>query len=159
MESRRICVRGVIVEGGKIYAQKLKRDDASSSNFWCTPGGGLDPMESLHDGLHREMVEETGVAPQIGRLLLVQQFAPNEVSGHYPKELLEFFFLIENASDYQDVNLSATSHGENEVAEHDFIDPTTENLLPSILTTQQFLDSLNNASAEVLFHVEDLSQL
>lgn len=156
MELRRVCVRGIIEQNGKIYAQKLKNTDGSAKNFWCTPGGGLDPMESLHDGLRREMIEETGVAPQIGRLLLIQQFATNGQTNHGDNEQLEFFFLIENADDYQNIDLSATSHGEAEIAEHGFIDPLAENVLPSVLTTAAFAEALANKDSKTLIYTEGL---
>jgi uncharacterized protein with ACT and thioredoxin-like domain len=51
------------------------------------------------------MIEETGIAPKIGKLLFIQQFDDGE------KEHLEFFFHIENVEDYEIVDLEATSHG------------------------------------------------
>ena len=52
----------------------------------------LEMGESLLDGLRREMIEETGVKPEIGKLLFVQQFADtNSSSKHGDCEQLEFF--------------------------------------------------------------------
>ncbi len=154
MEQRRVCVRGLIVKNGTIFAQKLKNADGSAKGFWCTPGGGIDPLESLHGALHREMVEETGIAPQVGRLVLVQQFKTNNDTSHGEAEQLEFFFEITNADDYQVVDLATTSHGDAEIAEYGFVDPRTEHLLPTILTTEELYTALNNPHAPVLFHYE-----
>ena len=74
------------------------------------------------------MVEETGVAPKIGRLLYVQQYREDDGT-----ELIEFFFHITNADDYETVNLAETSHGEIEVARNAFIDPNAETVLPTFL--------------------------
>jgi ADP-ribose pyrophosphatase YjhB (NUDIX family) len=128
---RRINVRGIIYKNGKLFAQKLKHKDGMN-DFWSTPGGGLDDGEDLLSGLHREMIEETGIAPQIGRLMFVQQFHDGE------KEQLEFFFHITNADDYEKVDLATTSHGLIEVAEHGFIDPNIETILPSNLQKFDF---------------------
>lgn len=126
MQERRVNVRGIIFKDGRLFAQQLK-NNAGPHQFWCTPGGGLDPGESLGDGLHREMIEETGIAPHIGKLLFVQQFHDGK------REQLEFFFHIENADDYETIDLSRTSHGEIEVDSYGFIDPKTEHLLPDFL--------------------------
>ena len=129
-QERRICVRGIIYKDGKLFTQRLKNKETGKVNkFWCTPGGGLDARESLHDGLHREMIEETGIAPVIGNLLLIQQFMDGD------KELLEFFFHIKNADDYETINLAGTSHGELEIDNFGFVDPRKETVLPDTLQT------------------------
>ena len=138
-EARRVCVRGLIYKDGKLFGQKLHN---SNGDWWCTPGGGIDPMESLHDALTREMIEETGVKPTIGRLVLVQQFATKGNTSHGEDEQLEFFFLIENADDYQIIDLGNTSHGMLEVAEFGFVDPGEKNMLPAILQTPEITDAL-----------------
>lgn len=137
MQERRINIRGIIYKDGKLFAQQLKKT-AGPSQFWSTPGGGLDPGESLADGLHREMMEETGIAPKIGKLLFVQQFDDGK------REQLEFFFYIENADDYGTIDLTKTTHGEIEVDINDFIDPTSELILPAFLQTldiQKYIDT------------------
>lgn len=138
-EARRVCVRGIIYKNDKLFGQKLHN---SAGDWWCTPGGGINPMESLHDALTREMMEETGVKPVIGRLVLVQQFATKGNASHGEDEQLEFFFLIENAHDYEAIDLSSTSHGTLEVAEFGFVDPREKNMLPAILQTSEVTDAL-----------------
>lgn len=129
--SRRITVRGIIIKDRQILAQQLTPDsDGKIRDYWCTPGGGLEPGESLHQGLHREMIEETAIAPKIGKLLFVQQYQDTR------KEFIEFFFHIENAEDYTHIDLSIASHGELEIAHVDFIDPRKYNLLPAFLQTE-----------------------
>ena len=139
---RRVNVRGIIInENGEIFCQKLTANTGKGRDFWCTPGGGLEMGESLLDGLRREMIEETGVKPEIGKLLFIQQFAE---SG----EQLEFFFLITNWQDYQQIDLEQTSHGVEEVAKCGFVDPKTTRILPSYLTEVD-LDQLVNKLTEV----------
>jgi hypothetical protein len=74
------------------------------------------------------MIEETGVKPEIGNLLFIQQFMDGE------REQLEFFFHIKNADDYETLDLENTTHGTIEVAEYGFVDPKTTNILPAFLT-------------------------
>ncbi|MDO4773612.1 MAG: NUDIX hydrolase [Candidatus Saccharibacteria bacterium] len=133
---RRVNVRGIIInDKGELFCQRLTARDRDGRDFWCTPGGGLDMGESLLDGLRREMIEETGVAPEIGRLLLVQQFTESgDQSAHGPSEQLEFFFHITNWQDYRQIDLAATTHGTLEVAVCGFVDPESTVILPSFLT-------------------------
>lgn len=126
MQQRRINVRGIIFKDGKLLVQTFKTTEGESSH-WGTPGGGLELGESLHDGLHRELIEETGITPVIGKLLFVEQFR------HDTKEFLEFFFHIENPEAYETIDLAETSHGLLEISRCEFIDPKTANVLPSFL--------------------------
>lgn len=135
---RRIAVRGIIIKNGKLFAQRLKHSDGTPYDYWCTPGGGLDDGESLLAGLTREMVEETGVTPDIGKLLYVQQYANSE------KEFLEFFFEITNASDYESIDLASTTHGSEEVFEVAFIDTKTTNIMPMSLRSVDFSQPLDD---------------
>jgi len=134
---RRITVRGIIFKDGKLLAQQLKGENGEPRDYWCTPGGGLDPGESLHAGLTREMIEETGITPQIGELLFVQQYQDEE------REFLEFFFHIHNVEDYRTIDLAATSHGELEVDVVDFVAPDKHHILPEFLqriAIQEYID-------------------
>lgn len=133
---RRVNVRGVIInDKGELFCQRLTSDDGAGQSYWCAPGGGLDMGESLVDGLDREMIEETGVKPEIGELLFIQQYSESgEKSVHGPNEQLEFFFHITNWQDYGNVCLEETSHGTEEVAECGFIDPKNNIVLPKFLS-------------------------
>ena len=152
METRRVCVRGLINKDGKLFAQKLKNKEGTVNEYWCTPGGGVDPLESLHDALVREMIEETGIAPEIGRLVLIQQFSTRNSTTHEVDEQLEFFFEVTNVDDYETVDISSTSHGEIEVDKFDFIDPSSENILPKVLRTPEFAAALSNQQAPVMIY-------
>jgi len=139
---RRVATRGIIIKDGKILCQQLKPgDNKQPRDYWCTPGGGLDIGESIKEGLHREMIEETGISPKIGKLLFIQQFSEDGI-----KEQMEFFFHIENAEDYESIDLTSTSHGELEIDNVEFVDPKEHNVLPAFLQTidiQEHIDSNN----------------
>lgn len=131
--NRRISVRGIVLHEGKLlcvrlkaYKDHLKRDNS----YWCLPGGGLDEGEALLDGVKREMLEETGIEAQIGELLYVQQFA------HGDKDYLEFFFHITNSHDYLAIDLASSSHGQAEIEEIEFINPSEKHVLPDFLKTE-----------------------
>lgn len=132
METRRVNVRGIIVKDGKLFAQRFKLKNGGETDFWATPGGGLELGESLQTGLKREMIEETGIAPDIGKLLFIQQFTHHKDDGTVREEL-EFFFHVKNADDYEVVDLSKTTHGTIELTRCDFIDPSAETVLPAFL--------------------------
>lgn len=140
-QNRRVNVRGIIYKDGKLFCQKLKNSHTlHSSEFWSTPGGGLDFGESLQEGLVREMIEETGVTPEIGNLLFIQQFMDGE------REQLEFFYHITNADDYEVLDLDTTTHGTIEVDEYGFIDPKTTAVKPTFLAERDIETAISASS-------------
>lgn len=149
--SRRITVRGIIIKNNLLFSVRHRFADGTPKLFWCTPGGGLDPNETLIDGVTRELIEETGVTPKVGRLLLIQQFhlsPPHLYTGN--DECIEFFFHIENADDFESIDLSKSSHGEQEIAEYGFIDPHAVDYKPSILNKIDVTGLLNENSPVIL---------
>lgn len=143
MTERRVNVRGIAFHKGQLLAQKFRTYEGGETNYWGTPGGGLDQNEALEDGLKREMLEETGITPEIGRLLFIQQFTFQREDGQ-AREQLEFFFHIINSKDYTSVDLSKTTHGLEELTRCEFIDPKKEVVLPKFLQSidiQSYIDT------------------
>jgi len=145
---RKITVRGIALHEGKLLCARLKpyRDTnrIEANDFWCLPGGGLDQGETLIAGVEREMIEETGIKPVIGNLLYIQQFTDGN------KEFVEFFFHITNNEDYLHIDLSKTTHGEEEIEEIDFVDPAEAHILPAFLTTEELEEfAASNQSTRV----------
>ncbi len=61
----REAVRGLVVDGEARVL--LVRFEFPAGTRWALPGGGLDPGESHHDALRRELAEELGLHdPVIG---------------------------------------------------------------------------------------------
>lgn len=137
---RRINVRAIIYKDGKLLAVKHKHGE-DISHYYAVPGGGLDPRESLVDGLARELREETGINAVIGNLLFIQQF-PSARAGY--AEELEFFFTVKNPDDFININLETTSHGAEELAVCEFVDPASVTLYPEFLQSIDIVGYANN---------------
>lgn len=139
MEKRRVNVRGIIWRDGKLLAVKHKNSDGSEVDYWAIPGGGLDPHESLVAGVTRELMEETAITAQVGKLLFMQQF--NSRRRDHTEEL-EFFFQINNPEDFVDIDLSLTTHGDDEIARIEFVDPKKILIYPRFLSTVDIADHI-----------------
>ncbi len=138
---RRIAVRAIITDGDKLLLVKLL-SKGQPLDFYCTIGGGLDDGESLIDGVKREVMEETGVVAEVGKLLYIQQYTDKN-------DNLEFFFHVTNTEDFREVDLSKTSHGMEEIAEIGFFNPKVVKLLPEFLKDISIEELVN--SKEVKF--------
>lgn len=137
LDKRRINVRGIIWRDGKLLAVKHRSSNGGESDYWALPGGGLDPVESLEDGVRRELMEELGIEAKIGRLVLMQQFLSSRADRD---EELEFLYLIDNPDDFINVDFHATTHGADELARVEWIDPGRELILPKFLSELDLAD-------------------
>ena len=146
---RRVNVRAVIVRGNTVLAVKHKDEDGVENEYWATPGGGLDPHESLQDGVKREVMEELGVEATIGKLLFIQQF-PSGRTGF--DEGLEFLFLVEDSPEYDTIDLSKTSHGTLELGGYAFVDPKQVSIKPDFLSEIDLVDYVQNERTPYLFN-------
>lgn len=155
-DKRRICVRGIIYKNGKLFCQRLKDTSAKPRGFYCTPGGGLESNESLTDGVIRELLEETGVRPQVGKLLFVQQYSENNpTTQHKVEEFLEFFYHIENPDDYEHIDENA-SHFDAEIFDCAFVDPKATTVLPAFLSTLDIASYIEGTKP--VYHFTEFAQ-
>lgn len=85
----RISVGALVVEENKILLVNHKRD--GRYDFWVAPGGGIQGIESLTEGVAREVREETGLIVDVGKLMYVEEmYNPEERS-------IKFWYLCELA--------------------------------------------------------------
>lgn len=125
-------VRAVIEQDGKLFVVQHQ-----GHQTWCLPGGGVDDGESLHAALTREMMEELGVVPDIGPLLVVHQFMRGDLY-----EGPEFFFRVRNAADFMNIDLTQTTHGAHEIGQFGFyVASGLVDARPSLLTSIKFDDN------------------
>jgi len=62
------CV-GAIVTDGEGRLLMIKRGHEPGAGLWSIPGGRIEPGETDAEAVVREMIEETGLKVQVGRLI------------------------------------------------------------------------------------------
>lgn len=146
----RISVRAIALLNGKLLAVRHKNspDDTLGYHWWALPGGKLEPGEAVEDALKREITEETGITPIIGKLLYVHQF------DHNTEESLEFFFHITNSADFANINLSSTTHGYKELAEIAFIDPKAVEIYPLFLFSENLVAQTRTTQVKFISYLK-----
>ena len=71
MKPIRNSAKAVIIKNGKLLVTKNKDDWGV---FYLLPGGGLEPLENLHDALIRECMEEISARVDIKDILFVRDY-------------------------------------------------------------------------------------
>jgi 8-oxo-dGTP diphosphatase len=65
----RVGVGAVVVHDGRVLL--IRRGKEPLRGRWVVPGGTVEPGETLHDALVREVREETGLTVEPGEVVLV----------------------------------------------------------------------------------------
>jgi ADP-ribose pyrophosphatase YjhB (NUDIX family) len=60
---------GAIVADGQGRLLMIKRGHDPGAGLWSIPGGRIEPGETDAEALVREMIEETGLTVEVGRLI------------------------------------------------------------------------------------------
>lgn len=116
-----VRARAVILREGKLLVVK----HSPASDYYALPGGHLEPGETPVECAKREIMEELGVEPALGRLLYVHIFKNKGVD-----DTIEFFFEVKNGDDFVNLDAKERTHA-FELAEILWIDQNNDlNLLP-----------------------------
>ena len=119
-----IRCRAVILCEGKLLVVKHPHN----TNFAALPGGHLEWGENIKECLCREIVEELGVSPEIGRLLYINNFMDGKNI-----QSIEFFFEVLNSQDYKNIEDFERTHA-YEIAEMCWVETSTQiKILPKSL--------------------------
>lgn len=121
----KIRCRGIIIHDGKM----LVVQHPHNTSFCALPGGHLEWGETVIECIEREIIEELGIKPEIGRLLYINTF----FDGDNDVQPMEFFFEIKNVKDYLEFEKLSRSH-EHELSDFFWADPKNcPKILPSKL--------------------------
>jgi len=103
MEDKKFIVRcrAVISNEGKLLVVKHSKD----FDYYALPGGHLEFGEDVKECLSREITEELGIKPEIGKLLYIHTFV--DKNNNQP---VEFFFEVLNGKDYLELEKNNRSH-------------------------------------------------
>ncbi len=119
-----IRCRAIILHEEKLLVVRHPHD----TSFAALPGGHLEFGEDVRECLHREIFEELGVHPNIGRLLYINTFTDGQ-NG----QPMEFFFEVTNGEDFLDTEKLSGSHT-HELAEITWVGPADDvKILPERL--------------------------
>lgn len=74
------CVGAVILdEDNRLLV--VRRRNPPSAGAWSIPGGRVEPSESALDAVRREVLEETGLAVDVGGMLGIVDIADDDAPG------------------------------------------------------------------------------
>jgi 8-oxo-dGTP diphosphatase len=96
-----IRCRGIILNKDRILSVK----HTSDSEAYALPGGHLEWGENIQGCLKREIIEELGVEPKIGRLLYINNYIDTNLT-----QSIEFFFEIINSDDFLEIEKFGGTH-------------------------------------------------
>jgi ADP-ribose pyrophosphatase YjhB (NUDIX family) len=94
-----IVCRAVIVDD-----EKMLLVENSKNNFYCPAGGKMEFGEEPRQTLEREIIEELGVKPEIGRLLYINTYNDGEAQE------VGFMYEVLNTADYKDIEKLKGTH-------------------------------------------------
>lgn len=86
----RIRCTGLIIQDNSVLLVEYE-DNGIHYNL---PGGGLEPGETVLEGVRREVFEETTAEVEVGPLAMMYEFAPHKQSGDYEANLPHSLHLI-----------------------------------------------------------------
>jgi mutator protein MutT len=108
-----VGVGAVIVQDGKVLIVKRKYDPLAGQ--WSLPGGGVELGETLEDSVVREMLEETGLAIEVGPVIEVFDRITRDSTG----EVRYHFVLV----DYLCWPVGGELRASSDVADARFVEP------------------------------------
>jgi 8-oxo-dGTP diphosphatase len=109
-----VGVGGVVIENGRTLL--IRRGSEPMKGHWSIPGGTLELGESLHQGVARELLEETGLVVRVLDLIEVfdRVFRDEYGKNSGPSPNPRYHFVI---ADYLCERISGEAHAGSDVTD------------------------------------------
>lgn len=87
-KSHRVNARAIVIHDGKILLNEF-----GHGLYYNLPGGGVEAGELVKEAVIREVMEETGIAVDVGKLLYVLEYEPVHCENlHYATPQISIVF-------------------------------------------------------------------
>ena len=77
-KSHRVGARAII-----IFDEKILLNEFGNGLYYNLPGGGVEEGETVKETVFREVMEETGIAVEVGEMLFVLEYEPVHCDNLY----------------------------------------------------------------------------
>ncbi|MFA6325340.1 MAG: NUDIX hydrolase [Candidatus Paceibacterota bacterium] len=133
MKNKKIMIvcRAIILDGDKMLLVENRKNE---NNFYCTAGGKMEFGENPKQTLEREIFEELGVKPEIGRLLYINTFNDGETQA------VDFLYEVLNINDYKNIEKLKGTHS-HELSKIVWLDRSSD---AKVLPEQMWQDFKND---------------
>lgn len=124
---KQVVVTGIVVKNdqGQILMLKKQPGVGPYAGTYLTPGGGVNPGETLDEAVQRELFEETGV-----RVKNLQRFSfEDAVTANWKGDEIHFIMLA-YTGDYISGDLKPTEGNDDLLAEVRWVSPEELKTLP-----------------------------
>jgi len=88
IKSHRVSARAVVIHDNMILLNEF-----GDGLYYNLPGGGVEEGESIKEAVIREVIEETGLLVEVGKMLYVLEYEPvhcNYLHGEIPRICIAF---------------------------------------------------------------------
>lgn len=136
-----VRTRAIITQEDKLLVVKHAKD----ADFYALPGGHVELGEDIKESFEREIIEEFGIKPIIGKLLFIHNFIQEEKE----EQNIEFFFEVKNSKDFLDISKLGGTY-KHELVEICWFDKNNDKkILPQLIF--DCLKNKNLISEEIRF--------
>ena len=157
MSHVRIRCTALIIENNSVLL--VEYDD--NGIHYNLPGGGLEPGETIIEGVAREVFEETTAEVEVGPLALIYEFPPHKQSGDYDEDAkhglhLIFECTLKNGSipklpEYPDPNQTAVKWIPIEELDSILLLPNIKQQIKDYINNRRNIELIEDYQLEMLF--------
>ena len=75
--NQNVAMKAFVIHDGRILILRESPEyESSNTGKWDVPGGRVNPGENIEESLLREIEEETGLIPKLGKAFSVREWGP-----------------------------------------------------------------------------------